>query len=117
MDMLYSRKSFQAVSYPNGYFYEDVGATYKTVLLADTIYYLENALYYYCYHEGSIPTLKMKKVLQDYFSMHMQQYHDLATWGYPTDKLELLLKNFSLTYYIRKTPDANDANYVFSRKG
>lgn len=34
---LYRRILFQTVSYPEGYFYEDVGTTYKLVLLADTI--------------------------------------------------------------------------------
>ena len=113
---LYSRKLFQTVSYPVGYFYEDVGTTYKTALLADTIYYLDNVLYFNCYHEGSITTLKTKKALQDYFEMHMQQYHDLAVWHYPEDKLEYLLISVALDYCMRKKPAADDDNYAFCRK-
>ncbi|WP_369076020.1 glycosyltransferase family 2 protein [Succiniclasticum sp.] len=113
---LYARKLFQTVSYPEGCFYEDKGTTYKTVLMADTIYYLDSVLYYHCYHEGSITTLKTEKLLQDYFEMSMQQYRDLLAWGYPEDKRELLLHNIALAYCIRKKSDVDDTNYVFCRK-
>lgn len=113
---LYSRKLFQTVSFPEGYVCEDIGTTCKTVLMADTIYYLDTVLYYYCYREGSITTLKTGKLLQDSFEMSMRLYRDLSAWGYPKDKLELLLSNISLTYCIQKKPDADDANYAFCRK-
>ena len=113
---LYSRNLFQTVSYPEGYFYEDIGTTYKTVLLADTIYYLDDVLYYHCFHEGSITTLKTEKLYSDYFEMSMQLYRDLFVWGYPEDKLKILLNNISLTYCIRKKPAANDVKYAFCRK-
>lgn len=113
---LYSRKLFHTVSYPEGYFYEDIGTTYKTVLLADTIYYLDDVLYYNCYHEGSITTLKTEKTLRDYFEMNMQLYRDLVVWGYPVEKLDHLLNNLALIYCMRKKPDSDDANYAFCRK-
>lgn len=113
---LYSRKLFNNVSYPEGYFYEGTGVMYKTVLLADTVFYLDKVLYYYCFREGSITTLKTKKALRDYFEMHMQQYHDLDAWSYPKDKLKLMLIIFSLTYCIRGKNDANDARYAFCRR-
>ncbi|MBQ7417168.1 MAG: glycosyltransferase family 2 protein, partial [Acidaminococcaceae bacterium] len=37
---LYRKKLFDTVSYPEGYLFEDVGTTHKTVLLANSIYYL-----------------------------------------------------------------------------
>ena len=113
---LYSRILFHTVSYPEGYCYEDIGTTYKTVLLADTIYYLDKVLYYHCYREGSITTLKTEKVLQDYIEMCLQQYRDLTVWGYPKDRLERFLNNVALIYCMRKKPDKGDANYVFCRK-
>ena len=113
---LYCRKLFQSVSYPEGCFYEDVGTTYKTVLLADTIYYLDNILYFHCHHDGSISTLKTEAAFSDYFEMCMQLYRDLVAWGYPEDKLEPLLNTISLTYCMRKKPEAGDANYAFCRK-
>lgn len=113
---LYSRKLFQFVSYPEGYYYEDVGTTYKTVFLSDKIYYLGKPLYYHCYYNGSITTLKTEKAFSDFFEMHMQQYQDLSVWGYPEDKLEFLLHNIALAYCIRKKPDADNANYAFCRK-
>ena len=113
---LYSRKLFHNVSYPEGGVYEDIGTTYKTVLLADTIYYLDHVLYYHCYREGSITTLKTEKVLRDYVAMNIQLYRDLVAWGYPEKKLERLLNNVALIYCMRKKPDADDANYIFCRK-
>ena len=112
---IYSRKLFQTVSYPEGYFYEDIGTTYKMVLSADTICYLDDVLYYYCYHEDSITMLKTEKALSDCFQMQMCQYRDLAAWGYPAGKLELLLHTIALEYCIQKKSDADDANYVFCR--
>lgn len=115
-DKLYHKKLFSTVLYPEGYFYEDEGTVHKMVLLADAVYYLDQVLYYHCYHEGSITTLKTNKALQDYYDMHMQQYRDLAVWGYPEDKLKCLLNNVAITYCMWQKPDANDVNYMFCRK-
>lgn len=112
---LYSRKIFNTVSYPEGYYYEDVGTTYKTILQAGSIYLLDKVLYFHCYYDGSITTLKTEKALRDWIQMFMQQYRDLAAWGYPADKLEALLNNIALSYCIRKKSNAEDANYVLCR--
>jgi len=112
---LYKKKIFDTISYPDGLLYEDVGTTYKAILLADAVYFLDKGLYFRCYHEGSITTLKTKRALRDWFAMSMQQYHDLAVWGYPQDKLELRLQNIALSYCIKKKEDVADPDYVFCR--
>ena len=48
--------------------------------------------------------------------MHMQQYQDLVSWGYPEGKLEPLLYNIALVYCIRNKPDADNADDIFCRK-
>lgn len=113
---LYKKKIFDTISYPDGLLYEDVGTTYKAILLADAVYFLDKVLYFRCYHEGSITTLRTKKALRDWFAMFMQQYHDLAAWGYPQDKLELRLQNIALSYCIKKKEDMADPDYAFCRK-
>lgn len=113
---LYSKRLFNDISFPEGYIYEGTGTVYKTVLLADTIFYLDKVLYSYCYHKGSITTLKTEKALQDWYQMSLQQYCDLVAWGYPMDKAELLLHNIALTYCMRKKPDVTAANYYFCQK-
>ena len=113
---LYKKTLFHAVSFPEGYTYEDVVVTCKTILLADSIYYLDKELYCYCYCNGSITTLRTEKAFKDWYAMFMQQYHDLAAWGYPEDKLERLLQNIALTYCIRRKADRQDDNYVFCFK-
>lgn len=101
---LYHKDLFNNISYPVGYLYEDVGTTYKTVLQASCIYYLDVALYYKCDRDGSISTLSTKKALQDRFAMALQQYRDLLSWGeYPSHKLDLFIVNDAMTYCIIKS--------------
>ena len=113
---LYKKKIFNTVSYPEGYLYEDIGTTYKTILLADSVYYLDKVLYFHCYYEGSITTLRTEKALCDWFNMYIQQYQDLTAWGYPQDKGEILLQDIALSYCIKKKADMEDSNYAFCRK-
>lgn len=114
---LYHRTLFKSgsISYPVGRLYEDLGTTYKTVLQSSRIYYLDAALYNKCNYDGSITTLKTEKALRDWIEMYLQQYRDLAAWGYPPDKLESLVNDTALTYLIQKKPDAGDTNSVFCR--
>ncbi len=109
---LYKKTLFDTVSYPEGYLYEDIGTTYRTVLLADSIYYLNETLYFKCYHDGSITTLKTRKALQDWTTMAMRRYRDLAAWGYPEEKLAFLKKNYALSYCIRAKREKEDTNYI-----
>lgn len=113
---LYHKKLFEEISYPEGYFYEDVGTTHKTILSAEHICFLGTVLYYQCEHKGSITTLRSDKITDDYFEMAMQRYRDLASWGYPSDLLKPLLQNNALTYCIRKKADLGDAKYLFCLK-
>lgn len=111
---LYHKKMFRKISYPVGYLYEDRGTTYKVVLQAASIYYLNKVLYYKCYHEGSITTSRTRKKLHDSFIMSMQRYRDLAAWGgYPAEKLDLLLIKAAMTYCIGKKRDYSDPDYAF----
>lgn len=113
---MYRKELFKTVCYPPGYLYEDIGTTYKLVWRASSVYYLEKVLYYHCFREGSITTLRTEKSVHDWIEMCMQQYRDLAVWEYPDDELDIFLKNVALTYCIQKKPDADDANYAFCRK-
>jgi hypothetical protein len=110
---LYKKRIFQSLAFPEGYLYEDVGTTYKTILLSDSIYYLDKELYYYCYYDGSITTLRTEKALNDWWEMHAQQYRDLTACGFPQAKLALWLQDTALTYCIQKKADRTDDNYVF----
>lgn len=113
---LYSRELFKTISFPEGYLYEDVGTTHRTILLADTIYFLDKVLYFHTCRDESITTLKTEKASRDWLAMSLQRYHDLAAWGYPSDKLESLLTNLVLNYCMRTKAAADDADYVFCRK-
>ena len=111
---LYHKKLFKDISFPKGYFCEDLGTTYKTVLQASGVYYLDKVLYYYCFHEGSISTLRTTKIMQDHFKMAMQQYHDLVEWGgFSDEELDLILIKFCMEYCIRKKRDISCPEYMF----
>ena len=110
---LYRKKLFNTISFPEGYDYEDVGTTYKAIWQAKKRYFLDKVLYYQHYRKGSITTLRNEKAFRDWFAMSMQQYRDLAAWGYPEDRLDHKLKYIELAYCIKKTADETDPEYVF----
>lgn len=110
---LYKKTLFQNISYPEGYYFEDVGATHKVVWQASNIYFIEDVLYFKCYRDSSITTLKTEKAMKDWFQMCMLQYRDLAAWGYPSDKLNRLFYNILLFYCMKRKRDFSDSNYVY----
>lgn len=111
---LYHKKIFEDVSYPEGFLFEDAGTTYKTIIKATRIYYLDNFLYYYCLRPDSITTLNTEKALNDWVTMHIQQYHDLMEWGrYSREKLDLFLQYFAMEYCIRGKRDSSNSQYTF----
>lgn len=113
---LYKKELFCIFTYPEGYYFEDIGTTYKLILNAESVYYIDRKLYYWCHREGSITNTRAEKALSDWGKMQIQQYHDLVAWGYPTEKLEPRLKSIALTYCMRKKEDMKDPNYIFCRK-
>lgn len=115
---LYKKELFAGVSYPEGYLYEDTGATYKLVVKAPRVYYLPKALYYHCLRPGSITSQKAtKKVLEDRATLNSQRYRDLVAWGYESESLDYRFKTFALWYCIRKKKDLSDPKYIFLAKG
>ncbi len=110
---LYKKTLFENITYPPGYIFEDWGTTYKTILKAKKIIYLDKILYYYCQHLGSISSTKSEKVLKDSHELKMQQFHSLADWGYPAKQLDTFLLNTALSYCIKKKKDLSDPDYVF----
>lgn len=115
---LYKKELFAGVSYPEGYLYEDTGATYKLVVKASRIYYLPKALYYHRLRFGSITSQKVtKKVLEDRAELNSQRYRDFVAWGYDSESLDYRFKTFALWYCIRKKKDLSDPKYIFLAKG
>ena len=110
---LYRKELFEDISYPDGFLYEDTGATYKLTFKASRFYYMDKVLYYHCFHPGSITTLKTKKVLSDRAKLNSQRYRDLLAEGYNSEILDYRIKDFALWYLIRKKKDMSDSDYLF----
>lgn len=99
---------------PTGdYFALTIGTTYKLLLKANRIYFLNKVLYYYFYREDSITALNSAKLWHDWCTMSIQQYHDFVLWGYSQDKLDEMLQNIAMWYCIKAKPDNFDTNYAF----
>ena len=110
---LYRKELFNDIIYPVAFLYEDMGTTYKTIWKAQHIYYLDDVLYYQnCFRSSRITDLRNEKALHDWYELYMQQYHDLAAWGYSPNKLDTLYKHISLGYCIMKNKDTTDPIYV-----
>lgn len=113
---LYRKDLFKDISYPEGYFYEDLGTTYKLVLNAFHIYCLDKTLYYYCVRSGSITTNSNKKHLQDFAAMSLQLYHDLSVRGYSAERLDKYLIDLAMSYCIMKKGDISEPEDAFLAK-
>ena len=109
---LYHKDLFKNISYPPGYMYEDWGTTYKLIWHASQIYHLNKILYYNCYRDGSITTLKTEKAMQDKIDMQLQQYRDLIAWGLPQKRFERFLFNWVISYCYWAKPDVTDPTYT-----
>ena len=114
---IYKRNLFDDISYPEGFLYEDTGATYRLVHKASGFYYLDKVLYYQYIRPGSITTSKVtNKTLNDRAKLNSQRYRDLIVWGYYSEQLEYRFKDFALWYLKRKKKDNSDTDYLYISK-
>ena len=110
----YRKYLFDDTSYPEGFLYEDTGATYKLAHKASRFCFLNQALYYQRIRPGSITTAGVsEKVLHDRAILNSQRYRDLVTWGYQSDMLDYRFAYFALWYSVKAKKDISDPDYVF----
>jgi len=62
---LYKSKLFESIRYPIGRIYEDLGTTYKLILLCEKIVYIPTATYYYLQRSDSIEGTSFNKKKMD----------------------------------------------------
>ena len=111
---IYRRYLFDDISYPEGFLYEDTGATYKLVHKASRFCFLNQALYYQRTRPGSITTTGLsKKVLNDRAFLNSQRYRDLVAWGYQSEMLDFRFVTFALWYLRTSKKDSTDSHYLF----
>lgn len=111
---IYRRYLFDDIIYPEGFLYEDTGATYKLVHKASRFCFLNQALYYQRIRPGSITTTGVsKKVLNDRAILNSQRYRDLIAWGYQSDMLDYRFAYFALWYCVKAKKDKSNPDYVY----
>ena len=108
---LYRKELFNGVLYPEGYYYEDIATTYKTIYNASSIYYMDKTLYYYRLHSRSI-TMDYTKS-RDWFKMRILQLKDLWDKGCTAEQFIIFLNNFAMGYCIRNKENDSKPNYAF----
>ena len=108
---LYHKKLFNEVFYPEGYAYEDIATTYKTVWEATNIYYLGKTLYYYRLRPGSICQINSRP--GDWFKMYILQCKDLWNKGCTSEQFIMFLNDLGMKYCIRTEEDYANPDYTF----
>lgn len=74
---LYKRELFSEIRYPEGFFWEDIGTTYRLFLKADKIKTCSKVGYYYRQRNTSITSNVTIKGLQDIYELRLRQFEDL----------------------------------------
>lgn len=108
---LYRKELFNGVLYPEGYYYEDIETTYKTVYNATNIYYLDKILYYYRLRPGSISTDYTKS--GDWLKMRILQFKGLLNKDCTAKQFLIFLNNTGMSYCIKNKENYADSNYAF----
>lgn len=111
---IYRKSLFDNILYPEGFLYEDTGATYKLVHKATRFCFLDKVLYYQRLRPGSITTSGVsKKVLHDRAILNSQRYRDLVAWGYQSEMLDYRFAYFALWYSVKAKKDRYNPDYVY----
>lgn len=108
---LYQKELFEGVFYPEGFYYEDIATTYKTVWNASNIFYLNKKLYHYRLRSGSICQTNPRP--GDWFKMYMLQCKDLWNKGCASEQFILFLNNLGMSYCIRTINNYSNPDYAF----
>ena len=117
---LYKRSLFTSVSFPDDQAYEDVAITHKIIHQAQKIVMIPNILYNYVNRRNSISHTRSTRIKKDGFKAALQRYSDLVKYGYPKEKLEGFLLNYTLAYLATADPneDYHEAEQiVYSIRG
>ena len=110
---IYRKDLFDGITYPEGFLYEDTGATYKLVYKASRFYFLDQTLYFQYIRPNSITQSKITpKMLNDRAILNTQRYRDLKAWGFDSEMLESRLINFALWYCFYKKRDMSNPVYA-----
>ena len=109
---LYRKELFDGVYYPEGFLFEDIATTYKTILKATNIYYMNKTLYYYRQLRTNSITADYNK-FKYWFRMRMLQLTDLWNSGCRAKHYLIFLNNFAMSYCINNRKNADNPDYAF----
>ena len=95
---LYKKALFEDISFPVGRAYEDIATTHKLVHNANRIILIKENLYYYVKRKGSISNSKLEKYTRDRLLSFLERAEDLASYGYPVERLRTKMCSIALGY-------------------
>ena len=97
---MYKSSLFSSVRFPKGMIHEDIGTTYKTFLLSQTIVFIPDKLYFYFQRQGSL--LHSKRSFNSYWNgikLVEQQKNDVCKY-YPNLLNAANNRCFSMYCYV-----------------
>lgn len=98
---LYDRSLFNNNKYIVGRKYEDIGTTYRLLLLSSKVVYIDQELYGYRFRNNSITNKLSKNTLLDYIEMVNKRYDDLIKYKYELkDYIDMNRLNSITRYYL-----------------
>lgn len=95
---LYKKALFEDIRFPVGRAYEDIAITHKLVHNANRIILIKENLYYYVKRKGSISNSKLEKYTRDRLLSFLERAEDLASYGYPVERLRTKMCSIALGY-------------------
>lgn len=74
---LFPKEYFKNIEFPIGKLHEDVSTTYKLIMQANSISYLQDELYTYCHHSNSITSKKFDNRKLDLITLTDEMCNDI----------------------------------------
>ncbi|MBR5089186.1 MAG: glycosyltransferase [Ruminiclostridium sp.] len=107
---LYKRYLFDTIRYPVGRLFEDIAVTHKLINYAKRIVYIDDSLYNYRIHSGSISKTIDERTQYEELRSRLEQYTDIMEYGYPEDKAKLLIFRIAIKF-LEKCEPSDDQLY------
>lgn len=113
--IIYAKKLFLNIRYPEGRVYEDVATTHKLLHQANRMVLLSDHLYYHVSRNKSITNTHNHQNQRDSLISNIERYEDLIRWSYPEKMARYALCSSALGYLVSVQP-CNDMLYLKAKK-
>lgn len=112
VNKLYGKKLFEGICYPEGHIFEDTATSYKIIRNANSIYCMNQVLYYRFLRPGSTTIRKLtRSMVCERFKVYWQRHCDLCSWGFHSEQQNQFIIRAALDYCIQTPMDCPEPYY------